>query len=240
MRVAWCLFLLAQCPGPICGQWGNSRPPAQPPVYVDTARLIELLVLDPRFRGPAGPPGPAGPMPAIDTGKLVEVLLADGRFRGSSSLVDYQRLRDELAKDERFRGPPGSAGAAGSDGSAGATDRDALWTLGLTVGGLVGLPTWAIALLGLLLRRGARRVTGSSPAASHRVDVVTTPPVVTTRTENDYVRVESNVEAEAYREAIRREAKVSPQIAPYLERIEATAGSILGRPMPAKSAWKTD
>lgn len=179
-------------------------------------------------------------MPTIDTGRLIDLLLADGRFRGSSSLVDYQRLRDELAKDERFRGP---AVAAGSDGSAGASgkdatvDADAIWTLCLTVAGIVGLPTWAIAALGLLRRMGRRVVAGTS---SNRVDVVTSPPVVTTRTENDYVRVESNVEAEAYREAIRREAKVCPQIAPYLERIEATAGAILGRPAPPKSAWKTD
>jgi hypothetical protein len=69
------------------------------------------------------------------------------------------------------------------------------------------------------------------------------------RTETRYVTVPTtNEEAEALKEAMRREAELNPQVAPYLSRIENVAGQILdgrkaagrktaGEPRPG---WKND
>ena len=48
-------------------------------------------------------------------------------------------------------------------------------------------------------------------------------------------------EAEALREAIRREAKASPHVAQHLERVEHTASQLLGRTLAGpRPGWKTD
>lgn len=48
-----------------------------------------------------------------------------------------------------------------------------------------------------------------------------------TRTETEIVRVPTEREGEAYREAMRRETKTSPAIAAHLERVEQVAQQIL-------------
>lgn len=60
-------------------------------------------------------------------------------------------------------------------------------------------------------------------------------------TRNEYVTKQRMDEAEAYREAIRREARVSPQVAAHPERVESTAAQLLGRELAGpKPAWKQD
>lgn len=60
-------------------------------------------------------------------------------------------------------------------------------------------------------------------------------------TENEYVEKPVLDEGEAYREAIRREARVSPTVAGHLERVEHTVNQLLGRPgHETRPAWKQD
>lgn len=67
------------------------------------------------------------------------------------------------------------------------------------------------------------------------------PPATRTRTENEYVEKPRYDEAEAYREAIRREAKIAPGVAGHLERVENTVAQLLGRPPSGpRPAWKQD
>lgn len=67
------------------------------------------------------------------------------------------------------------------------------------------------------------------------------PPQLRIRTENEYIPKPLTDEAEAYREAIRREAKVSPKVAAHLERVENTVAQLLGRPTAdGRPAWKSD
>lgn len=72
--------------------------------------------------------------------------------------------------------------------------------------------------------------------------MIQTPPTTRIRTQNEFIVKPQLDEGEAYREAIRREAKVAPQqVASYLERIEHTAGQLLGRPAAQdRPAWKSD
>ena len=71
-------------------------------------------------------------------------------------------------------------------------------------------------------------------------EVIVERPVVVdrTRTETEIVRVPTEREGEAYREAMRREARVSsPAVAGHLERVEQTARQIL-HGETVKPKWK--
>ncbi len=68
-----------------------------------------------------------------------------------------------------------------------------------------------------------------------------TPPRVRTRTVNEYIEKPLMDEAEAYREAIRRESKASPAVAGHLERVEHVVDQLLGRQRVGdRPAWKSD
>jgi hypothetical protein len=78
-------------------------------------------------------------------------------------------------------------------------------------------------------RRPRPRVSPAPPPAVH---------THSERTENRYTRVPvTDPEGEAYREAMRKEAELTPQLAPYLERLEASKQQILhGKRVAAKQA----
>lgn len=95
-------------------------------------------------------------------------------------------------------------------------------------------------------RQRVRRKRAADPPQPHeqaqpRPVVIQTPPTYQRTTENEFIDRPLFEEAEAYREAIRREAKAAPrEIVGYLERIEHTAATLLGRtPTGSKPAWKT-
>lgn len=125
----------------------------------------------------------------------------------------------------------------------------ALGALGISVPS--GLVAYGLSYAWRLAQRRRQRVrrTRDRPhpqpqaheQAHPRPVVLQTPPTYQRTTENEYIDKPLIEEAEAYREAIRREAKTSPSVAGHLERVENTVAQLMGRqPSGSKPGWKTD
>jgi hypothetical protein len=82
----------------------------------------------------------------------------------------------------------------------------------------------------------------SEPPRSEHETVLQRPPEWRIRTQNEYIEKPLRDEAEAYREAIRREAKVAPQqVIGHLERVENIVDQLMGRQGTGdRPAWKQD
>lgn len=94
-------------------------------------------------------------------------------------------------------------------------------------------------------RRRPRRVTFDNPlrpiSTRRQPNSSPRPTAKPARTRNEYVAKPQTDEGEAYREALRREARVSPAVAGHLERVEATVAQLLGRETAGpRPAWKQD
>jgi hypothetical protein len=116
--------------------------------------------------------------------------------------------------------------------------------LGVSTGGVAGLGIWGLRALLRLRRRGAVPAPPGGPAPPPAANPVVPPAL--RETENVYVPYAETLEGEAYREALRREAKLNeqnnPGVVPFLERVDATAKEILrGLHVKAsKPGWKPD
>lgn len=88
-------------------------------------------------------------------------------------------------------------------------------------------------------RPAAPDAPSSQPVAG---PVLIQTPTYQRRTTNEFVDRPVIEEAEAYREAIRREAKAAPNVAGHLERVEHTVAQLMGRQPSgsSKPGWKQD
>lgn len=122
-----------------------------------------------------------------------------------------------------------------------------LGTLGISAP--AGLVAYGLSYAWRLAQRRRQRARGhatrdsppADPAPTPRPVVIQTPPTYQRTTENEFIDRPLIEEAEAYREAIRREAKVAPNVVGNLERVENTVAQLMGRqPSGAKPGWKQD